>query len=52
MIAAAYLGIAYFSDGGETAFRVGMFLILFRACILMNPRPARMDDCLHVIALA
>ena len=33
IIAVAYLATAYFTDGGETAFRVGMFLILPIACI-------------------
>ena len=33
IIAIAYLAPAYFTDGGETAFRVGMFLILPIACI-------------------
>lgn len=33
IIAGAYIGIAYFTDGGETAFRFGMFLIVPMACI-------------------
>ena len=33
LLALAYLATAYFTDGGETAFRVGMFLILPIACI-------------------
>ena len=33
VIAIAYIATAYFTDGGETAFRVGMFLILPIACI-------------------
>ena len=33
IIAIAYIATAYFSDGGETAFRVGMYLILPIACI-------------------
>ena len=33
IVAIAYLATAYFTDGGETTFRVGMFLILPMACI-------------------
>jgi len=33
VIAAVYLIAAYFGSGGETAFRMGMFLILPLACI-------------------
>jgi hypothetical protein len=33
VIAIAYIATAYFTDGGETAFRAGMFLILPIACI-------------------
>ena len=33
LIAAAYLATAYFTDGGEPTFRVGIFLILPIACI-------------------
>lgn len=32
-VAGAYLAAAYFGAGGETAFRVGLFLILPLACI-------------------
>ena len=33
IIAIAYIATAYFMNGGETAFRAGMFLILPIACI-------------------
>jgi hypothetical protein len=33
LVAVAYLAFAYFTDGGETTFRFGMFLILPMACI-------------------
>ena len=33
IIAIAYIATAYFTDGGETAFRFGLFLILPMACI-------------------
>ena len=33
IIVVAYIATAYFTDGGETAFRVGMFFILPIACI-------------------
>ena len=36
VIAVAYLTSAYFSAGAETAFRVGLFLILPLACIWCN----------------
>ena len=33
IIAVAYLAMAYLASGGETAFRVGIYLILPLACI-------------------
>ena len=33
IIAIAYIATACFTDGGETAFRAGLFLILPMACI-------------------
>ncbi|HBA85273.1 MAG TPA: hypothetical protein DCZ95_14390 [Verrucomicrobia bacterium] len=33
IIALAYIALGYFADGGETAFRIGMALILPMACI-------------------
>ena len=36
VVAVAYLVAAYFGGGGETAFRMGMFLILPLACIWFN----------------